>query len=157
MANIAQHKKPRPALTRNLEFWTGLMNRLKETGSPLSRPRPTRDNWMNWAVGASTFHLWARLTEPMFVGLAVTGPKAAETYAWLRENADALSNELGEMTLVWQDEEKKQWLLKVPLPSACNPRDRASWPALHESMQSNLERLDKVFRVWAKRVPADLP
>lgn len=157
MAAIAKHEKSNSAQTRNFEFWTGLMEHLKAAESPLSRPRPTQNIWMNWAVGASAFHLWARLAEPMFVGVGATGPKAAEKFAWLRDNAEAISNELGDMTVVWQDGGVKQGLLKVALSSAFNPDDRASWPDLYAAIQSNLERLESVFRVWVKQVPADLP
>jgi hypothetical protein len=150
IAEAAHHGDQSPAQERNREFWSGLMTRIETTKSALAVRKAAKDNWVTWGIGRSGYHLWARLAAPAAVGLNVSGEGAAERYALLREQKDAIEKELGE-PLEWQTEPKKEWLVKLNVDA--NPDDRAAWPRLQEWMQTRVERLDKVLRARVKALP----
>ena len=94
-----------------LEYWELLNKVLDDRGGPVRGNRkPGPRPWMDYPIGRTNFNLSAVMVRPqrrLTARLYIKGPNAKEHLRRLREESDALENELGE-ELAWREGPPRQ-------------------------------------------------
>ncbi|MFH1467836.1 MAG: DUF4268 domain-containing protein [Pseudomonadota bacterium] len=130
------------------EFWAAFGQFLVEKKVSIKPPKlGASDNWLTWGVGRTNFGLCLRLdlkNGRAWVFLNLGGPDARAHLYLLKQDAEAVSSELGEDP-TWEDKpdnKEKKVLSEFQAPSA----DRAHWPKVLAWAVDRLEVYDRVFR-----------
>ena len=136
-------------------FWSALMKRLEEKGSPVRHKTPQPQGWIQFSVGRSEFGMEATLqsTEKWIsVHLFMTGQDATAHFQLLVQQRDEIERELGK--LEWRAlPDKKSSGIRLRQKNA-DPMQQEDWPNQLDWMVSTLEGFDRAFRPRVKSLDA---
>ena len=139
--------KPTIRQQQQLEFWSRLMQQLKEAGSPINPTKPQAQGWMQFRIGRADFWLEATLTptkKRISVSLFMRGPDATAYFELLKEEQEEIESELG--AVEWRPlPGKLSSSIRLCLTETDATQEQ-EWPRQVEWLASTLERFDTTFR-----------
>ena len=137
-------------------FWTELMKRLDEQGSPIRIKTPQPESWMDFSIGRSGFWLEARLNSTkkwIGVDLFMAGLDATAHFNLLHLRRKEVESEFGE-PLEWRPlPDRKSSSVRLYRKDT-DPTRENEWPKQHAWMVSTLKRFHKTFRPRVKDLDA---
>lgn len=139
-----------------LEYWTALREYLLENSKTLKPQKPLPQHWTNFAIGRSNFTLMAFVntqTPRIAIGLAITGNEAKPHYHLLKQDREAIEEELG-VRLEWMELPNKKESRIMLRRQGENPGDRQRWAEQHEWFRKQLEAFREVFGPMVKGLDA---
>lgn len=138
------------------DYWAALREHLLKRESSVKPQKPLPQQWTNFAVGRSHFHLAAFVNtreKRIAVGLVLSGPDAKPHFYLLKEDREAIEEEIG-ASLEWRELlEGKESRIMLQRPQT-DPTDREDWPQQHHWLAQTLEAFDRAFRPRVKELDA---
>jgi hypothetical protein len=139
-----------------LEYWTVFRDYVLANSSILKPQKPLPQNWTNFAIGRSHFHLVAVVNisdKKLTAYLCLSGPNAKPHYYLLLKNKEEIEKEMG-FPIEWRElPENKESHLTVRKDA--DPNDRSSWAIQHQWLKESLEQFHKVLSSRIKTLNAD--
>jgi hypothetical protein len=139
-----------------LDFWTEFHEHLLERKSPVKPQKPNPQNWMNFAIGRSYFHLIAIINtreQRVRTGLVIYGQEGKAHYHLLHQERDKIESEIGEQ-LEWRENPGKVESHIYWHNLDLDPLVRDKWPEIKLWLAESLETLNQVFRGLVKSLNA---
>lgn len=134
-----------------LEYWTALKNHFEGRNNDIKFRKPLPQNWTNFAVGRSGFHLTAsasRREEYIGVYLTVHGTHGKSHFDRLKMSQTEIESEIG-AELEWDENPKENYIGRYLEDTDLEDRD--DWQRQHQWL---CEQLETFHRVFAPRVKA---
>ncbi len=139
------------------EYWASLRTYLSNSKSKLRSQKPLPQNWTNFAIGRSHFHLAAvQNSRDKWIGvqLVISGPNKKEHYGLLESEKD-LINQTANTKFKWRElPGKKESHVELELTNA-DPASRVDWPRQHQWLKDTLDQFQQVFAARVKSLDAD--
>ena len=145
--NRSVNGKPTPRQQQQLEFWSRLMEQLKEVGSPINPKKPQAQGWMEFSIGRADFWLEATLTptkKRVSVSLFMGGQAATAYFDLLKEQREEIESALGPVE--WRPLPDKLSSSIRLCQTETDATQEQDWPRQVEWMASTLGRFHSTFR-----------
>ncbi len=143
-----------PTKLQQRDFWSALMNELKDTKSSIRPKKPRPQAWMGFSIGRAGFNLvgWLNSKEKWIgVYLYLDPPHAKAHFALLAQKREEIEQQLGE--LEWRElPDRKASTIRLRRKS--DPMKKADWPGQIEWMVEQLEAFNQTFRPLVKSLDA---
>ena len=142
----------------HLEFWTQFRQFLEDRRTSIRMSRPSKESWINVAVGRTGFTLnaWNNMRDKQSgVSLLLTGPDAKAHFALIEQRYhDVVETRLaalgGARWNLLRDYQSSQIAVQKP----GNPSQRETWPDLNVWMVEALETMHGLFSPIVKGLNA---
>jgi hypothetical protein len=135
-----------PQQQQNLDFWTGLCQRLDQVGSLVKAGSPSTEATMGFAIARAGFRLNAILDydhSSLYTELLLAGVDAHPHFYLLAEDREAIADALG-FPLIWDDSGDQSCVIAATLAQV-ELGDRQRWPDYQNWLCDCLERFYEVF------------
>ena len=146
-----------PANQLYLEYWTGLRDLLEERNGVINPIKPLPQNWQDFAVGRSGFHLEAIARargKSICVRLRLDGGQDADSYFYLLERDKVgIEKEIG-AELEWRENPGRKEKHIIHSLEEIDLDDRENWIRQHQWLCEQLETFHKVFSPRVKALDA---
>lgn len=158
---VAAEPEPEPEpLTElqqeNIDFWTGLCDRLDRLGSLVKPGNPTPETTMGFAIARAGFRLNAILDrdhQSLYTELLLSGIDAHPHFYLLAHERELIADEIG-LPLIWDDAGEHTCVIASAL-AAVDLADRDRWPDYQAWFCDCLERFYEVFFERIKQLDAN--
>nr|WP_278003640.1 DUF4268 domain-containing protein [Nodosilinea sp. TSF1-S3] len=144
-----------PLQQENLEFWSGLCDRMDRQGSLVKPGSPTPEATMGFAIARAGFRLNAILDRDhgsLYTELLLSGIDAQPHFHLLAEEREAIADEMG-LPLIWDGAGDQACMIASTLAEV-NLDDRDRWPEYQTWFCDCLERFYEAFFDRIKRLDA---
>lgn len=141
--------------TINLEFWSALKNYLESSNSSLRSQKPAAQNWTNYAVGKSDYHISAvHSVRNNFIRVEfwITGNESKKRFDILRSKYEIDSYEKISQQLTWDRLEGKKASCAFLKKNNTDVTDRNDWPNQFQWIMENVKLMDDFFRPKLKSI-----
>lgn len=139
------------------EYWTGVMELLRNRKSGIKPTKPAAQSWCTLAVGRSNFTLTVAMNTLkgwIQVNLSCLGDDALAHFRLLQQQKQSIEQELGG-PLEWEElPGKKEKRLALRLYDL-KPLDRDDWPRQHAWLADKVDTFYKVFSPRVKALDAE--
>jgi Domain of unknown function (DUF4268) len=145
-----------PLQQQNLEFWSGLCDRMDRQGSLVKPGSPTPEVSMGFAIARAGFRLNAILDRDhgsLYTELLLSGIDAQPHFHLLAEEREAIADEMG-LPLIWDGAGDQACMVACTLAEV-NLDDRDRWPEYQAWFCDCLERFYEAFFDRIKRLDAN--
>ncbi|MBW4458878.1 MAG: DUF4268 domain-containing protein [Nodosilinea sp. WJT8-NPBG4] len=145
-----------PLQQQNLEFWSGLCDRMDRQGSLVKPGSPTPEATMGFAIARAGFRLNAILDRDhgsLYTELLLSGIDAQPHFHLLAEEREAIADEMG-LPLIWDGTGDQACMVASTLAEV-NLDDRDRWPDYQAWFCDCLERFYETFFDRIKRLDAN--
>ncbi len=139
----------------NLEFWTGLCDKLDRRGSVVKPGAPTTEPAMGFAIARADFRLYAILDRDhhsLHTELLLSGVDAHPHFYLLAHEQALVEDEIG-YPLIWDDSGEQTCAIACSLPEV-TIADREQWKDYQTWFCDRLEQLHDVFYNRIKHLDA---
>jgi hypothetical protein len=139
----------------NLDFWSGLCDRMDRQGSLVKPGSPVTTATMGFAIARAGFRLNAivdRDHQSLYTELLLSGIDAQPHFYLLAAEREAIADAI-DLPLIWDASEEHTGVIACTLTGA-DLTDRDRWPAYHAWFCDCLERFYEVFFDRIKRLDA---
>lgn len=145
-----------PLQQENVEFWSGLCDRMDRQGSLVKPGSPTPEVSMGFAIARAGFRLNAILDRDhgsLYTELLLSGIDAQPHFHLLAEEREAIADEMG-LPLIWDGAGDQACMIASTL-AAVDLGDRDRWPEYQAWFCDCLERFYEAFFDRIKRLDAN--
>lgn len=143
----------------HLEYWTRFQSFLEERQSPVRTSKPSKESWVEVALGRSYFTLVAANSmrdNQTWVYLRIYGPAAKQQFSTMEQTYGEAINAMAPGKVEWRAlPTNKESQLRLTRPS--EPSNQATWPELMSWMAETLERWSQTLRPIVKALPEGAP
>jgi len=137
-----------PTQALQLKFWSAFRDYMMLKG--LRAPKPSAQSWQSFRVGRTGFSIEGvikRNERQMLVRLYINcddlPPKAV--FRYLRDRRDSVEASMASV-MEWNELPDKKGCVIAVVRSNSDLDDETAWPQLHAWLESNVARMEKVFR-----------
>ena len=139
-----------------LEFWTQFRDFMEKNSSFVRCQKPRPQNWTNFAVGRSFFHLVAKINtrdSELGVYLCIYGSNRLAHFNLLKDNyRQKIESQIG-IKLDWRELlDAKESHIETSWES--DPKDKNSWSEQHEWIKSTVEIFHEVLSPIVRELDA---
>ncbi len=130
----------------NLDFWSGLGDRMDRQGSLVKPGAPTTEATMGFAIARAGFRLNAILDRDhrsLYTELLLSGVDAHPHFYLLAQERDLIADDIG-LPLIWDDAGEHTCVIASTLAEV-DVGDRDRWPDYHAWFCDCLERFYEAF------------
>ncbi len=158
-AEPAEEPEPEPLTElqqENLDFWSGLCDRLDRQGSLVKPGSPSTEATMGFAIARAGFRLNAILDRDhhsLYTELLLSGIDAQPHFHLLAEDRNAIADAIG-LPLIWDGSGEQACMVASAL-SEVDLTNRDHWPNYQAWFCDCLERFYEVFSERIKQLDAN--
>ena len=140
----------------NLDFWSGLCDRLDRVGSLVKAGSPSIESTMGFAIARAGFRLNAILDRDhnsLYIELLLSGIDAQPHFHLLAQDREAIADAIG-LPLIWDGAGDQTCIVATTLADV-DLGDRNLWPTYQAWFCDCLERFYEVFFERIKQLDAN--